>query len=88
MKAAGRQSVTDIAIQETGSVETALDIAQRNNISITHDLTPGQDLSVPGPSNKAVVNYLSSRSARPATQAVPVDDETLLFDNVFDETFE
>ena len=42
------QSVFDIAIQHTGSVDMAYDIAVANGISIDAPLIPGTILTVPG----------------------------------------
>ena len=41
------QSILDIAIQHTGNVYNAFAIAKANGLSITHDLTPGETISIP-----------------------------------------
>lgn len=39
-----RQTVVDIAIQEVGTVEASIEVAEANGISITDDLLTGQIL--------------------------------------------
>ena len=41
------QSLPDIAIQELGSIEAVFDIAVANNLSVTQNLLPGQEIIIP-----------------------------------------
>lgn len=87
MKVANQQSILDIAIQETGTVESVIDIAQRNSISITDDLEIGTVVATGPIINNAIAKYYAARSIRPATQ-VASTIELSIFDEVFDEIFE
>lgn len=66
MKILEGQSIFDIAIRQFGSVEAAYDIAVKNNISITDDIS---DIVIDGINviNKPIVNYLSTKNINPAT---------------------
>jgi hypothetical protein len=87
MKVSQGQSVIDIAIKGCGAVEDAIGVAIANSISVTDDLANGQELAIPDPSNKAVVNYYTNKNVNPATQ-VNTPEGTTIFDDTFDETFE
>lgn len=59
------QCLVDIAIQETGSMETVFDIAVENNIDPTSDLVPGQRLKIPFVAKKPqIVNYFKDREIK------------------------
>ena len=62
-----RQSVLDIALQHCGSLEAAFDIAQSNGISLTDDLTTGQSMSVPEPTDTAMAQHYCVNNLQPAT---------------------
>jgi len=64
------QSLFDLAVQEFGSAESAMEIALLNDLSITDRLVPGQELELPKISvfeNKENVNYYSKNNITPAT---------------------
>lgn len=61
------QSLFDIAIQECGSAEAAYDIAKLNGLSVTDELTPGQELNIPTPENRNIASYYRQRNIKPAT---------------------
>jgi hypothetical protein len=61
------QSIFDIAIQELGSAEGAFDLAVLNGISITDELTPGQELALPTVVNKQIASYYANKGLKPAT---------------------
>ena len=59
------QSIPDIAIQELGSIEGALDIALFNDISITDELTVGQEIIIPDQVvDSNVANYFEQRNTK------------------------
>lgn len=87
MKVANGQSLLDVAIQGAGTIEAALDVAIKNNVSVTDDLSAGAEIAIPTVQNKAVANYYAARSIRPATQ-VDMPNDTTIFEEVFDEMFE
>jgi hypothetical protein len=69
------QTLLDIAIQYYGDVTCAIDIALHNNISLTSDLTTGQELELPAvvTQGKAVSNLreIKKQNIQPAG-ALPV----------------
>lgn len=77
------QSLLDIAIQHTGSVFNAFEIAVANKISITDDLTPGMLLMIPEgiKKNNDILNYYTSKKIQPAT-AIYVNPEDPILEGV------
>lgn len=63
------QSLLDISVQHTGTVENCFEIAVANGLSVTEELTPGVQLIIPESVkvNKEVLNYYTSKNIRPAT---------------------
>lgn len=72
---AENQSVFDLAIQYLGSALAAIDIALANNISITDNLLPGQQLIIPESEykNAEVASYFSGRNQGIATSFIDVE---------------
>ena len=62
-----RQSLFDIALQHCGIMEAAFDIAQANGISLTDDLTTGQTLTLPEPTDTSMVQHYTTNNIQPAT---------------------
>lgn len=71
------QSLADIAIQVSGSVESSFDIAVKNNQSVTGMLTAGQELDKSAIIDNKVVDQLTIKKAIPATASKKVIDEKL-----------
>lgn len=62
------QSLLDLAIQHTGSVENAFLLALSNGKSLTDDLTAGEELSLENAqNNKDILSYYQSKKLQPAT---------------------
>lgn len=66
------QSLLDLAIQHTGSVENAFDLALANGLSLTDDLEAGSGLIansewLKANSNKDILNYYTAKNIQPAT---------------------
>ena len=63
------QSLLDIAVQYTGTIENAFKIAVANGLSLTDDLEPGAQLIIHADveMNSDVVNYFSAKGVQPAT---------------------
>jgi hypothetical protein len=61
------QSALDIAIQTTGSVESVIQLALANEISITDNTVPSDKLLQVDVINSDIVNYYKSRNIYPAT---------------------
>jgi capsid protein len=74
------QSLFDIAIQESGSVLAAFDLALTNGLSITDDLAPGQKLIASNSefSNNEVANYFKGKNLMVATGYIIDDGEVIL----------
>ncbi len=56
------QSLLDIAVQYTGSVENAFSIALLNSISLADQLEINQELIVPEPTNRSIVALFSDKN--------------------------
>lgn len=62
------QTMVDIAIQEFGSWEAMVAIAQKNGISITEIPEPGTKLTLPeGTWNRVMQNFCKNNDVSPAT---------------------
>ena len=63
------QSLIDVAIQHTGTIENAFKIAVANGLSLTDELQPGAQLIIPEDvqMNNDVVNYFAAKGIQPAT---------------------
>ena len=63
------QSLFDIAIRYTGTIENAFKIAVANGLSLTDNLEPGAQLIIPADveMNNDVVSYFESKGIQPAT---------------------
>lgn len=64
------QSLLDLALQHTGSVENAFALALANGLSLTDELAAGESLHLTAygiQQNKEILNYYQSKSIQPAT---------------------
>ena len=62
------QSILDLAIQHTGSVENAFAFAIANGISVSDELISGSEMIIPDvKQNRDILNYYTSKTIRPAT---------------------
>lgn len=63
------QSLLDIAIQHTGSVENAFAIAVENGLSVSSELVPGAKLQIPNTVvvDRDIANYFATKGLQPAT---------------------
>ena len=62
------QSLLDLAIQHTGSVENAFILALQNGKSLTDDLVAGEQLYLENTkNNKDILSYYQSKKLQPAT---------------------
>jgi LysM repeat protein len=68
MKVKKGQSVWDVSIKETGSIEAAMEIARLNDIEVTEELEAGTELVIPGVNDQELVDFLKVKKAEPATQ--------------------
>ncbi len=58
------QNLCDIAIQETGSLDSLLEIAIANNLNPHDDIVPGQTLEIPQETKQQVVKYLKDKKIK------------------------
>ena len=70
------QSLLDIALQHTGTIESVFEFAEANAINITDDVQAGKTLVLPAEafSNKDILNYYIAKNLQPAT-AFSKEDE-------------
>ena len=61
------QSILDVAVQHSGSVEACFDLAIRNNLSLTGGLVPGVALNLGQPLNNDIVNFFRANKKQPAS---------------------
>ena len=75
------QSLLDLAIQHTGSVENAFILALQNGKSLTDDLEYGEALNLEPTAinqNKDILSYYQSKKLQPATAVIlPPEAERL-----------
>lgn len=64
-----RQTLADVALQYGGGLETMLELAVRNGLSLTDELREGMELEVPErPAVAAVVQRYRVKRVEPATE--------------------
>lgn len=63
-----RQTLLDIALQTSGSVEAVMELAKQNGLSITDELSDGQVLEVKEVKDVAVVERYAVEGVCPATE--------------------
>ena len=70
------QSLLDLALQHTGTIESVFEFAEANSINITDDVQAGKTLVLPAEvfSNKDILNYYTAKNLQPAT-AFSKEDE-------------
>ena len=70
------QSLLDLALQHTGTIESVFEFAEANAINITDDVQAGKTLVLPAEafSNKDILNYYIAKNLQPAT-AFSKEDE-------------
>lgn len=65
---ADRQSLLDIALQTSGSVEAAYDLAAANDVSVSEPLEPGMLLDTVAVADRKVFERYAARQIQPATE--------------------
>lgn len=82
------QTMADIAIQEFGSWEAMIAIAQKNGISMTEPIEPGQELVLPeGTWNRVMQNFCKNNDVSPATARDNGDVRLGIFGQEFTKEF-
>jgi hypothetical protein len=67
IKALERQSVLDMAVQTAGSVEAAFLLARENGLSMTDDLSPGDEMISANIVSRDIADYYRNKRLAPAT---------------------
>lgn len=82
IKVSEKQSLFDVAIQKGGSLETMVELALINGISITEDLSPGQHLDLPEVVNSDIATYFSNKGIVPETTIYESDELTPVLEGI------
>ncbi|GAB6121662.1 hypothetical protein [Dysgonomonas termitidis] len=69
-KALNSQSLPDLSLQESGTLEGLFPLAVANNLSITDALEPGQAIERTDVIQREIQSYYTIRNLHPATGAV------------------
>ncbi len=79
------QTLADVAVQECGTWEAAVEIALENGVSLTEDVAAGTSLQLPDgvKENRVVASYCKAHGVSPAT----VRDESGVKLRIFGEEF-
>jgi len=73
------QSLLDLALQHTGSIESVFELAEANALNITDDIQAGKILILPTEAftNKDILAYYTAKNIQPATAFTKEDKQVL-----------
>ena len=77
-----RQTLLDIALQTSGSVEAVMELAKQNGLSITDELSDGQVLEVKEVKDVAVVSHYEINCIVPATEASDEERSAMAYEGI------
>lgn len=77
-----RQSLLDIAVQTSGGVEAAFDLAAANDVSVSESLEAGAQLETAPVADKMVLERYTARQIRPATELSDEEIEAAPFGGI------
>lgn len=81
IKPLDRQSLIDIAIQTGGGMEAAIELARKNDLPVSEELT--RDVVLTGTVvDKIVLSRYEARNVRPATEISPEDKELVPYGGI------
>ncbi|MEB3041651.1 hypothetical protein [Capnocytophaga gingivalis] len=71
------QSLLDLALQHTGTIESIFEFAEANTINITDDAQAGKTLVLPAEAftNKDILGYYTAKNLQPATTFSKEDEQ-------------
>ena len=71
------QSLLDLALQHTGTIESVFELAEANTLNITDDVQAGKTLVLPAQafSNKDILGYYTAKNLQPATAFSKEDEQ-------------
>ena len=83
------QTLADIAIQEYGSLEAAMELARANGLPLTDIPAPGSELQLPDVvCDKAMADFCKANGVSPATQRDTSGIKLRIFTEEFTKEFE
>lgn len=71
------QSLLDLALQYTGTIESVFEFAEANTLNITDDVVVGNNLVLPSEAftNKDILGYYTAKNLQPATAFTKEDEK-------------
>ena len=71
------QSLLDLALQHTGSIESVFELAEANALNITDEVVAGNTLVLPTEAftNKDILAYYTAKNLQPATAFTKEDEQ-------------
>ena len=71
------QSLLDLALQHTGTIESVFELAGANALNITDDVVTGKTLALPAEAftNKDILAYYTAKHLQPATAFTKEDEQ-------------
>ena len=73
------QSLLDLALQHTGTIESVFELAEANSLNITDEVQAGASLTVPplgkGARNGDILAYYTAKNLQPATAFTKEDEQ-------------
>ena len=71
------QSLLDLALQHTGTIESVFELAEANALNITDDVVAGKTLVLPAEAliNKDILAYYTAKNLQPATAFTKEDEQ-------------
>ncbi len=89
IKALSKQSLFDLAIQTSGSVTATIKLALAYDLSITDELSPGQEITIVDVANADIKNYYTNKQLTPATAitGTGIFKASGVFNKIFDKEF-
>ena len=71
------QSLLDLALQHTGTIESVFELAEANILNITDDVQAGKTLVLPAEAftNKDILAYYTAKNIQPATAFTKEDEQ-------------
>ena len=71
------QSLLDLALQHTGTIESIFELAEANTLNISDDVVAGKTLVLPAEAftNKDILGYYTAKNLQPATAFSKEDEQ-------------
>ena len=71
------QSLLDLALQHSGTIESIFELAEANTLNISDDVVAGKTLVLPAEAftNKDILGYYTAKNLQPATAFSKEDEQ-------------